>query len=178
MNSLDKSSEKLIILDFDETLFFTFRAIQKAANEIIGMNNVSKEEIRRLPIKDKSKIYDLAYSKYVIDSEPNLKLIKYLETLDSNSKIIVLSAAGIILKSRALELIKKYKIKLDDVIFREDVSEADELWKLREIKKLSEGYGHVDIFEDKIDNIEYIRKNVPAGTFTFYLVTKDKIETC
>lgn len=166
---------KLVVLDFDDTLFFTHGSIKKATKELFNRTDLSKAKVRKLPKKTKSQIYELAYSKYKHYSKPNLMLLKRLEKYEKGFKIVVLTARGKSLHTHTLALIKKHKIKIHGFYSRPNVQGEDEVWKLAQLRKYCKDYSETHIYEDKKDNIAYIKKHMKGYNIKFYLVTKKSI---
>ncbi len=167
---------KLILLDFDDTLFFTHGAVRKAAEELLGRRNLSKRQIRKLPRPVKSKVYALAFSKYKHESKPNGLLLNRLRRSRKGYDVIVLTAR---LKNRhgdTLDLIKKHGVRIRGIDARRDLALPDEEWKLRKIKHYLKKYRALEFYEDKKDNIDYIRSRIGAGNICYYLVTKNSIK--
>lgn len=166
----------LIVLDFDDTLFFVQRSIKIATKKLLNRTDLNKEDIRRLPKKIKGRLYELAYSKYKNYSKPNLLLIKRLEKLRKDNKIIVLTARGNNLSKDTFQLIRKHSILIDRVYHRKDVNSEDELWKMKRLKNYSKFYRHVSLYEDKMENINFIRKALGSKKISYYYVTKKSIK--
>lgn len=166
---------KLVVLDFDDTLFFTQGSVTKATKELLNRTDLSKAQVRKLPKKTKSAVYELAYSKYKHHSKPNMKLVKFLEKSRKDWKIIVLTARGRTLHADTLSLIKKHKIRISGFYSRADIAGADEVWKLGRVKAYAKRYTEVELYEDKRENIEYIKQRIGSYNIKFYLVTKRAI---
>lgn len=167
---------KLIVLDFDDTLFFTHGAIKGATKELFNRSDMGKEAVRKLPIKTKTRIYELAYSKYKHESRPNLQLLSHLKTSKKGYKIIVLTARSRKLNRHTTSLIKKHKIKISGFYSRADITEKDEEWKLKRLKQYAKKYALVEFYEDKKENIDYIKERMNADNVKFYLVKNTHIE--
>jgi hypothetical protein len=168
-------SGKLIVLDFDETLFFTSGSLKRATMEIMGRSDLSKYQIRKLPREVKGPIYELAYSKYKQHSRPNEQLISHLNNSRKGYRIMVLSARGRNLRGHTLSLIKKHAIRIDGSSFRKDVASEDEEWKLQMLKRLAGRYALIELYEDKKDNIDYIKRHLNSKRIRFYLVKRGSI---
>jgi len=165
----------LVALDFDGTLFFTQGSLDVAVKKLLNRTGMTRDEIRKLPKKVKGKIYDLGYSRYRSRGVPNKLLIKRIERLRKNNKIIVLTARSKKLRGHAEWLIKKHGITVDGVYHRENVNGMDEEWKLNMMKRFSKDYTAISLYEDKLENIEYIRKRLRFKNASYYLVTKRSI---
>lgn len=164
--------KRLVVLDFDETLFFTSVAIKRATKRLLGRKDLSITEIRKLPRDLKIKIYRLAYSRYRDHSIPNTKLLAHLSKYQKDYRRVILTARGEDLRNHTISLVKKHKIKIDGYHFRKDLSHKDEDWKLQKLKKFVKRYPIVELYEDKKENIDYIKNNINAQNIKYYLVTK------
>lgn len=171
---MDKKSG-LVVLDFDDTLFFTRQSLKFATKQLLKRTDLDKAAIRKMPNKVKGKIYTLAYSKYKDYSKPNLALIKRLEELRRENNIIVLTARGPKLIRHTSYLINKHSIVLDGVYHRKNVNGMDEAWKMGQLKKYLKSYKHISLYEDKAENIEFIRRALGSKKISYYLVTKARI---
>ncbi len=182
--------EKLyaIVSDFDDTLFFNKPALISAAKDLYQILLKRKEKddktLNDLEItigegrvpkgfdkKWKNELYTLAYVKYRSELSPNLPFINYLkESVKQGNELIVLSARGEEFREQTEELLDKYGLDYSRIILPVNHELKDEEWKLLEIKKLSEKYNHLVLFEDKEENIHYIINNLKPENVEFYLV--------
>jgi len=168
--------KKLIILDFDDTLFFTHGAVRKAAEELLGNKNLSKKQVRKLPTPTKTRVYSLAYSKYKHESKPNNLLLEHLRKSRKGYDIIVLTARLKSQHNNTLSLIEKHNIKIQGIQTRQDLAVQDEEWKLQKIKYYLKKYPRLELYEDKRENIVYIKNKVNSENIRYYLVTKNNIK--
>jgi hypothetical protein len=164
---------RLLILDFDDTLFFTGEAIAKASFEILK-KEMQRREVRALPGREKGKIYDLAFSKYRTNSKPNAMLIRRIASDYRDYRILILSARSEKLYKDTEYLLREYGIPFHEIMLRDETAlhMDDEKWKADYIKGILNDYEHVHLYEDKEDNIEYIRNALGrgAGKVAFFLV--------
>jgi hypothetical protein len=137
---------------------------------------LNKEAIRRLPKPMKGQIYKLAYSKYKNYSKPNILLIKRIEKLRKKNKIFVITARGNDLAKSTLELIKSHSIPMDEIYHRKNINGKDEVWKTGLLKDYSRLYNHISLYEDKMENIDFIRKRLCLKKISYYLVSKNRIK--
>jgi len=165
----------LVVLDFDDTLFFTQQSLKLATKQLLKRTDLNKAAIRKMPNALKGRIYTLAYSKYKDYSKPNLALIKRLERLRKENAIIVLTARGPKLISHTRYLIDKHSIDLDGIYHRKNVNGMDEAWKMGQLKKYSKRYKTISLYEDKMENIAFIRAGLSSKKISYYLVTKSRI---
>ncbi len=167
--------DKAIVVDFDNTVFFTDKCVRFASKEEFDKVR-SKKWIRALPRSAKIKLYYLAYSKYDRYAKPNKRVISLLSNEDRMDKII-LTARFLALKNKTLILLKKGKVNFDKIIFREFKYRKikDEEWKRRKLKELTKKYKKIDFYEDKSDNISYIMDDLGSRKINFFLVGKSSI---
>ena len=176
---MHKKRKSAVVVDFDNTLFFTDRCAVAAAKEITG-KPMTIESIRALPKKKKHEIYRLGFAKYYRFSKPNLKMIDRLSRISHNpetGKIILLSAKPIADRERIQSLLDSQGVRIDSFIFRPKkyLFKHDEEWKLSKMEKLSEKYDTIDIYEDKADNISHIRDGLGSDKAKYFLVSKNSI---
>lgn len=179
-----------IVSDFDDTLFFNKKALIYAAKELyenliksndtcqdykllsdleitIGEGKVAKGFNK----KWKTDLYTLAYVKYSEELHPNEPFINYInECVKNGSELIILSARGEEFRKETEELLNAYNLNYKQIILPKNHELKDEEWKLLEIKKLSDKYDSLSLFEDKEENIRYILKNLNINNLECYLV--------
>ena len=184
--------EKLsaLVSDFDDTLFFNKPALISAAKDLY--ETILKEEnsdenyktLNDLEItigegkipkgfskKWKNELYTLAYVKYKSKLSPNEPFINYLkDAVKQGNELIILSARGEEFRKETEELLSKYGLDYSKVILPANHELKDEEWKMLEVKKLSEIYNHIVLFEDKEENIRHIIRNLKPENIEFYLV--------
>ena len=164
--------DKIVFVDFDDTLFFTKHTVEKAA-EIMLKKKVNKEQIRNLPKTIKSQIYFKAFNEFYKEAVPNKKLINILKNLKRKGyNIIILTARPKENIKSVKYLLRKYSVPFDEIIFRENLSSRDEEWKTQIIEKYSTN--DIILFEDKLENIKYVIKHLNKPVKTF-LVKSSKI---
>lgn len=188
-----------IISDFDDTLFFSDSALKSAAkelyenlNEILSEGKKNDPDYKNLAYleiamntgkipkgldKDyKNLIYKIANTKYFDKYLPNERLIEYLnERVSAGEELIILTARGEDMREQTETLLKRYKIRYKRLIFRTSNELKDEEFKFIEIKRLSQEYDHISLFEDKEENIKYILKNLHYDRMDVYLVRKNNL---
>ncbi|MCL4375907.1 hypothetical protein M1558_00225 [Candidatus Parvarchaeota archaeon] len=182
--------EKLsaLVSDFDDTLFFNRPALISAAKDLYEKLLKGKEEdykiLNDLEItigegkvpkgfdkKWKNELYTSAYVKYRDKLLPNLPFINYLkESVKQGNELIILSARGEEFREQTEEMLNKYGLNYSSVILPANHELKDEEWKMLEVKKLSETYNHIVLFEDKEENIHHIINNLKSENVEFYLV--------
>jgi hypothetical protein len=148
------------LVDFDNSLFFVDESTRRASKEMLG-KSMERKELRKLEEAVKYKVYALAYSKYSYLSVPNKMLIRRLRKM-SNYKIVVITARPKPLREITLEMLKKHDIPFDALITRDKKAEklSDEEWKLRLIRSFLRKYGRVEYYEDKKDNVKYVKEGI------------------
>ena len=163
----------LTIVDFDDTLFFTGRCIENASKKITG-RRMGRRAVRKLPKALKAKVYALAFSKYSHNSIPNLRLHKILSR--AKGPVYVLSARLNGNKAKMLDLMRQHGVQADRIITRKDASKKDEEWKLLIFKKMAKRNQRIIAYEDKRDNIAYIKERMGKSSPTFYLVSPNAVK--
>ena len=165
--------EKIVFVDFDDTLFFTRHTVEEAAKIMLG-KELLKEEVRKLPKSIKSKIYDKAFNELYHKATPNFKLIETLkEYKHKGYTIIILTARSEKSKKITEYLLSKYNVPYDRIIVRKDISIKDEEWKLEVINSFNAS--EVILFEDKMENIEHILQRSKVKIIP-YLVSENTIK--
>ncbi len=166
--------KKVIIVDFDDTLFFTERCTSAGSKEVVG-RAMSKAAIRKLEPGIKGRVYDLSSSKYSHLSRPNRKLIRILSR-SKDSDIVVLTARTERSRRPTVALLKKHKVPFDRAIFRENrlADTSDEIWKIGKINRFAGRYREIDFYEDKPENIAHFKHGLAHECkSTFILVEAD-----
>lgn len=170
---MDKG-EALLLVDLDDTLFFTGRCVELAGEDVMG-KRMKKEEIRKLPENTKERIYKIAQSKYDKYTRLNKKLNKILARID-DSDIFILTARTKKTKGFTERLLERNNVKFDRIIFRDNYRIKDEVWKLKLVNRFSKLYQKITLYEDKFDNINYIRDHAKGKNMGFYAVSGGKIK--
>lgn len=165
---------KLIVLDFDNTLFFADAADGIASKELFK-KKLTRAQIRKLPNVQKGNILALANSKYAHMLKPNNALIRKIRRLGRSRKVIILSARKIRKGDQTASLLERAGMKYDERYHRRNILIPDEEWKLRKIKVLAKGYGQMDIYDDKKENLRYLSKHLDPGRAHFYHVEGESI---
>lgn len=168
-----KTGKKLIVSDFDDTMFFTENSMAFAAMELLGMP-LSRASVRKLDKSVKSKVYDLAYSKYKDSMEPNVRLImKYRKMQREGYELMIFSAKGDSMRKEVEHSLAVYGIKHDKMVLQDGRNRIeDSEWKAGEIAKHIDGYDEVLLFEDKTGNIETIKGRVKDDRVRYFLVDR------
>ena len=165
---------KIAYIDFDDTLFFTSDAIIKAAEILMG-KRLSKEEIRKLPKEVKGRVYEYAFNELRDEAKLNTSLLEILGKLKKEGfEIVILTARTKNTLDSTTYLLKKYNIPYDKLIVREDSSIADEEWKASIINNTYAD--HIVLFEDKLENINYIRSKIRKKNVEYFLVDGQNIQ--
>lgn len=168
-------ASKIIVVDFDDTLFFTNECSRAACMEVLG-KPLPKALVRKLkPRSLKHKVYDLAVSKYGHLARPNTKLIRILSKSD-RADVVVLTARLARARRHTMMLLNKHGVRYSRVIFRPNrlVDSKDEEWKLGKLNGFARKYKEIDVYEDKIDNINCFKRGLKhGGKSRFVLVEAD-----
>lgn len=167
---------RLVLLDFDGTLFFTDKSVSMASKDILG-KALPKNKIRELPRRVKSRVYELGFSKYRDMGVPNGKLIDFIKQKRRNANIMVLTARFDGSKRDIIYLLKKGGVPDAKLVCRRraEMHMHDEDWKASMVKSLAKGYKHVELFEDKLENIRHIKSDTGADNIDFFLVRRNFI---
>ncbi len=179
-----------IVSDFDDTLFFSKKAISYAANELYKITKENKNtsinnfDIKKLELimaegkvphgfdkSFKNELYTLAYTKYSNMLIPNTSIIKYIkEVSNKDLDLIILSARGEEFRDKTEEALISNGLKTEKVILPNNHDLSDEHWKYLKLKELVKDYSHIILFEDKEENIKYISSRLGNEIIEFYLV--------
>lgn len=166
--------KKLVVSDFDDTLFFTDKAFAAAGNEVIG-RPVINTEVLKLEYEQRFAIFYRAFRKHKDLLYPNSKLIeKYLGLHSDGYEIIVMSARGEELRPETRHTLEKHSIPHSKLILSDNnYSISDMEWKLRALRGMTEGYDEILFFDDRPDSINYIRERLNDPRVKFFLVDKN-----
>ena len=172
---MDKE-KSIALVDFDNTLFFTDKALRYATKEMFG-KTLRKAEIKNLEKRIKRRVYKLAQSKYRQHSVPHSFLISRLKS-SKNLRIVIMTARPLSLKKHSVDLLKSQRIHFDAIIMRNKwaVSLKDEEWKLRQIRKFLKLYRSVSYYDDKKDNVMYVKRAIKhTDRLHLFLVLRNKV---
>ncbi len=164
----------LLLVDLDGTLFFTERCVELASRDVLG-KRMDKESVRKLPEETKEKIYKIAQSKYDKYTKLNKKLNRILSK-NRSSSIFILTARTRKTRKFTEGLLERNNVNFDKLIFRDSYKINDEVWKLKAVNRFSRSFSKISLYEDKIDNIDYIRNHAGNRNIDFYAVSADKIK--
>ncbi len=169
-----KLKRRLIISDFDDTLFFTDKSMALATKEIAG-KELHGQEFRELDSGQKRRIFITAFRKYKEGLYPNEKLIqKYKELHDSGYELIIMSARGEELRPETQHGIETHRIPAGRIVLADGrYKTSDREWKFGMLKELIEGYDEVLFFDDLIENIAYIQERFNGPKMRYFLVSKE-----
>jgi hypothetical protein len=167
----------LLMVDLDDTLFFTEESIKKAAKEVLGREK-DHRAVRKMAREIKAQIYDLAHSKYINYSRVNPTLAQLLGR-SRDTRNVVFTARPTSLHKHTLSLIDTYGLNVHEVISRPDkhLGMKDEEWKLKKLKemKVLDKYDKIALFDDKIENIRHFREGLKSAKVDYYLVANDAV---
>ncbi|MGI0134945.1 MAG: hypothetical protein ACREBW_08325 [Candidatus Micrarchaeaceae archaeon] len=171
------SGSAVALIDFDGTLFFTDKSLEHASVELMG-KKLSRRQVRLLPRRTKSRIYELGFSKYRDLSVPNMRMIRLIKTRRGKMGVAVLTARLDGSQRDVRYLLNKNKVPTIKMIFRsrKDSRMHDEEWKLKIVGSLAKKYDRVELFEDKLDNIRHIRSGVDSRNVEFFLVRPNSVK--
>lgn len=169
-----KRKTKLLLLDLDDTIMFNNSALSTAAKELTG-RFLPRSEVRKLRSKIKRPIYDLAATKYTYLMTPNDPMLKIIKSNIGQNRVVILTARADSVRQNTLDLLSRHNVSFDELIMREEefLEEDDEVWKADKIEKILETEHHpeVELYEDKIDNIEYFMRQFDRAHINYFHVT-------
>ena len=177
---MDNNGQRLMVVDLDNTLFFTDKCIKKASKEIAGIT-LDSNQVRKLDKKEKRQILSVAFSKYWKESIPNRKMLRLLKSnyKKSDMKVIILTARFSDSKKNTIKLLSKNNVPYNRLICRESKyrNMHDEEWKLLTLKNIIKTTKprSVELFEDKRENITHIAPYMKGVEFASYMVGKESI---
>ena len=168
------AGKKLIVLDFDGTLFFSYSAARAASRELLK-RDLTMTQIKKLPTNMKGKVYSRAYSKYAHLIAPNNAMIRRMRRAMANNDLVIMTARPARHGDRTDSYLSGAKIKRIKRYHRNDVSIPDKVWKLSTLMKITKGYGTIDVYEDKATNLRHFANNLDENKFNFYHVKNNVI---
>jgi FMN phosphatase YigB (HAD superfamily) len=148
---------KIVLVDFDNTLFNTNPCVEAAIKEIWGIE-MSAEELRRVKKEGKSAVYSLAYTKYHHLALPNSPFIEYIKRkVKEGDKVFVLTARHCSVRNYVDFSLQSHGLIVNGIICRtdEEMKMRDEEWKYIIVKLFS---GEIEVYDDKEENLEYLKK--------------------
>lgn len=151
-------SFKILLVDFDNTLFNTDPCVEQAALELWGQK-LTSEQVRKEKRPGKSAIYSLAYTKYHYLAEPNVDLIEYLKLrIKQGDKVFVLTARHCSVRSYVDFSLLSHGLIVNGVICRTDdeMKMKDEEWKAQIISIFK---GDVEVYDDREENLRFFYKS-------------------
>ncbi|MGD0729224.1 MAG: hypothetical protein ABR981_04065 [Candidatus Micrarchaeaceae archaeon] len=173
-----KQQTKLLLLDLDDTVMFNNSALSTAAQELTG-KFMPRSEVSKLARKIKRPIYYLAATKYTYLMTPNEAMLRTINAGINQKDVIILTARADSVLQNTLEMLGRHNIPYDQLIMREEkfLGVEDEIWKAEKIKEILEtgNYSQIELYEDKIDNIEYFMKQFNQEQISYFHVTPQGI---
>ena len=168
-------SDRIVLVDLDGTLLFTENSEGLAAKEVTG-RKLKRSSIRKLDRQTKHKVYSLAQSKYADAATPNRMLKRRLSRIDK-ANIVILTARHSDTRSHTVAALKKHGIMYGRLLCRSGKAREldDEEWKLKMLRKYSKAYSRVELYDDKIDNLEYMYDRIGMPNVLFMKVSKGSI---
>lgn len=171
-----KRKDELIVVDFDGTLFFTEKCMKLAAMDVLH-KELTYKQIRSLPVEIKSRIYDIAFTTYNHHSILNRRLHRILERGAKCEKMILTARKNntdVLIRI----LLRKHGVKIDRLLSRKpkEMLLDDEVWKAEVLSKIVGEYKRIELYEDKMENIEHIGKRLKPKNIDFYIVTLRSIK--
>ncbi len=167
-----RETRKLIVVDFDNTLFFTNRTSFLASKELFNIG-LTHADIRKLPEDVRRSIYHLAATKYGEHSRPNKELHERLAG-SRNANVMILTARHNSSDEHTMRLLKKHGVRIKRLRSRNssEMGIDDGEWKGKVVSRIAGRYGEVDVYEDKLANIKRMMKAIHSkkAKVAFYLV--------
>ncbi|BFH72288.1 hypothetical protein SJAV_02320 [Sulfurisphaera javensis] len=148
---------KILLVDYDNTLFNTNDCVKASAKELWGIE-IDGEELRKIKREGKSAVYSLAYTKYSHLAKPNVKMIDYIKKRISEGDIVfVLTARHCSVRPYADFSLLSHGIIVSGIICRndEEMKMKDEEWKAKIISLFD---GEIEVYDDKEENLRYFSK--------------------
>lgn len=170
------TKERLVVLDFDGTLYFTSESARAAAKELYGITKISSHRYNSLPTKAKVAVDYLGYSKYASLSTLNAALVNYLGKSQAKTDFVVITGRDSKLRTPTLALTEKSGLMVKRAFFAPNMARHAMTWRLKTIKGLARGYKSVEIYDDRKDHLDYIAKNIThCNKYQFYMVQGKRI---
>ena len=168
-------SNRIVLVDLDGTLLFTESSEGLAAKEVTG-RRLKRSSIRKLDRQTKHKVYSLAQSKYADAATPNMMLKRRLSRI-GKANIVILTARHSDTRSNTVAALKKHRIMYGRLLCRSGKAKEldDEEWKLRVLTKYAKAYSRVELYDDKIDNLEYMHDRIEMPNVSFMKVSRESI---
>lgn len=158
---------RVALVDLDGTLVDESEAIARAGMEVLG-RRVSKAELRTLSRALKTRIYDLAITKFSGLMKPNEEVVRLVDTLRrSGFKIVILTARLESTRRETESLLARIGVKYDELVMRESLDIKDEVWKTQVVRSYERTHDIVIVLEDKWDNVEYMVRNTQKAWVLF-----------
>lgn len=166
---------KIALVDLDGTLLLVDRQIELASKEVLG-KSLTSEELSSLPVRKKHPVYTLAQSKYAYAATANAVMKRRLAGMEG-TRIVILTARHADVLKYTLESLRKEGVKYDKLICRGGKARLleDEEWKLRVARRFAKRFGRVCLYDDKPDNLAYIRKRLAASNVSLFKVSKGSV---
>jgi len=163
---------KILLVDYDNTLFNTNECVKASAKELWGIE-ADSEEIRKIKREGKSAVYSLAYTKYSHLAKPNLKMINYIkDRIKEGDLVFVLTARHCSARPYADFSLLSHGVIVSGIICRndEEMRLKDEEWKAKIISLFK---GEIEVYDDKEENLIYFSKLFK--NIKYFLVKEDEI---
>ncbi|BFI76683.1 hypothetical protein [Sulfurisphaera ohwakuensis] len=163
---------KILLVDYDNTLFNTNECVKASAKELWGIE-ADSEEIRKIKREGKSAVYSLAYTKYSHLAKPNLKMINYIkDRIKEGDLVFVLTARHCSVRPYADFSLLSHGVIVSGIICRndEEMRLKDEEWKAKIISLFK---GEIEVYDDKEENLIYFSKLFK--NIKYFLVKEDEI---
>lgn len=162
---------KIALIDFDGTLVDHGPSMRAAALEVLG-EPLSLEEISALPVRERSRLYDVNMGSYPHLYEHHAEVVEFVRGLAAKGFELRLLTAR---PCGSVETIRGIlgQAGLDmEIICRQEDWVKDQEYKLEYIRSLDAD--SIVLLEDKKRNIDYIRSRLPG--IEAYLVVRGRLQ--
>lgn len=168
-------SSKVVLIDFDNTLFFTEKSIKLAAKEVLG-KGLSGPTVRKLDKKIKHRIYELTHSKYYDSAEINDAMVFRLSKRQ-DYRVVVLTARHSTVQAYTIKSLKNSNIRYDRLLSRNGKAKEmrDEDWKLEVVKRYAKRYDIIEFYDDKPENAAIVKNAGLGAHVSVFRVERNKI---
>lgn len=144
-----------------------------ASRDVFGFE-MAKNDIKKLDEPTRLKIHELVFVKYIDNLEPNLRLMeKYAHMRANGYDFMIVSARSKQFIEEAKYSMDLYNVKYDEIVLSDsDWERSAAKWKAGIVKKHIVDYDEILFFDDKIDNINELKKSIAHNRIRYFLVDR------
>ncbi len=163
------------LVDLDGTLLIVDRQISLASKEILG-KSLTPREVSGLPRREKHVVYTLAQSKYAYAAAANRAMKRRLDRM-RGVRIVILTARHSDVRKHTLASLRNAGVRYDAIVCRSGKARLleDEEWKLRVARRFAKRFRHVYLYDDKKDNLTYIKKRLKSRNVSLLRVSRGSV---